>query len=128
MNIGNFRKESVEFIRFLDNMDWLCRKVEKSDVFYYNEWFLNINLFCFNVIGEFFLYKILILKVIMFGKMMKYVYIDYIYVKLLVWKIKFVLINFIGCYIEFCIFLMINCLCILLNSILYFILLMYVFV
>lgn len=78
MNIGNFRKESVEFIRFLDNMDWLCRKVEKSDVFYYNEWFLNINLFCFNVIGEFFLYKILILKVIMFEKMMKYVYIDYI--------------------------------------------------
>lgn len=62
----------------------------------------------------------------MFEKMMKYVYIDYIYVKLLVWKIKFVLINFIGCYIEFCIFLMINCLCILLNSVLYFILLMYV--
>lgn len=25
--------------------------------FYYNEWCLDINLFCFNVIGEFFLYK-----------------------------------------------------------------------
>lgn len=25
--------------------------------YYYNEWCLDINLFCFNVIGEFFLYK-----------------------------------------------------------------------
>lgn len=57
---------------------------------------------------------------------MKYVHIDFIYVKSPVWKTKLVLVNLIGRHIELRIFPMINYLCILLNSALYLTLSMHV--